>query len=64
MFAKSRRLGVELKKSFVPREAVRKVEERSLQAFSQIMKRNPSAKERDRIISSVHNEAAKLNRAK
>lgn len=55
---------MELKKSFVPREAVRKVEERSLQAFSQIMKRNPNAKERDRIISSVHNEAAKLNRAK
>jgi hypothetical protein len=53
---------MELKRSSVPREAVKKVEEKSLQAFRQVMGRNPNSREAEKITRSVHHEANKLNR--
>jgi hypothetical protein len=52
---------MELKRSSVPREAVKKVEEKSLQAFRQVMGRNPNSREAEKIVKSVHEQARRLN---
>ena len=55
---------MELKKSSVPREVVKSVEKKSLEAFRNVMGRNPNSREADKIVKSVHNEANKLNRGR
>lgn len=52
----------DLKKSYVPREAVRKVENAALKTFLDFNKRNPTAQEKKKLIQGIHGEAHKLNR--
>jgi len=53
---------VEIKRSYVPREAVEKVSRAGLDTFKQLQGRNPSASEAKNIRASVVKEAEKLNR--
>lgn len=50
-----------INKSYVPDKAYRKVEEKSMEAFKMMMKRNPNSQERERISNSVREQARRLN---
>lgn len=50
-----------IKKSYVPDKAYRKVEERSMEAFKLVMKRNPTRQEQEKISHSVKEQARRLN---
>jgi hypothetical protein len=55
-------MGCEINKSSVPRDAVKRVEGHALDTFKKLNNRNPTRQESERIIKTVHDEAAKLNK--